>query len=156
MGTERQRALWTMAPPGGDYTEAKCTTDAITLIATPHPDPKHSGSFVATLESGQVVVERTRQPLADGARALIGRGLPIDTPVNLRHADRPYPSFEPMPAEWWAQWTFEESASQPLRRVLWMPFAEGAGGQKSASEEVSGPPLPAITNAAVGAHAPAH
>lgn len=48
-------------------------------------------------EEGVLLVESTDHPLADSAAVLsILHGLPDDTPVTLRHADKGYDSYRPM------------------------------------------------------------
>jgi hypothetical protein len=55
----------------------------LVLIVT----PVGQGQFAARL-GDRIVVERTRQPLLDGARVLLGEGYDPDTPIVLRHAGR--------------------------------------------------------------------
>jgi hypothetical protein len=93
------------------------------------------GRFTARLEStGELLVSGSRQPLVDGARVLLARGFDPATPLTMRMEGKAYDSFQPMPIGQWAKWTYEESEKTALRRVRWMPFAEGAGRQKSGSE----------------------
>ena len=65
--------------------------------------PKSAGRFTARLEStGEVIVEGTRQPLVDGARALLARGFDPATPLTMRHEGKGYDSFQPLPIGKWA------------------------------------------------------
>lgn len=113
------------------------------------PAPHRPGAFIARLDSGEVVVQRTRQPLADGARALLGRGFAPSTPLTMRHAGSRHDSFRPAPIRAWANWTFTEGEATALRRQRWspreMPIAAVTEGQKSISATVGlgYPALPA-------------
>jgi hypothetical protein len=108
------------------------STATLRLIAS--RDRKKPGAFSAYLETGDALVASTRQPLVDGARVLLARGFDPVTPLTMRMEGKAYDSFQPMPIGEWAKWTYEESEKTALRRVRWMPFAEGAGRQKSGSE----------------------
>jgi hypothetical protein len=93
------------------------------------------GRFSGRLEStGEVIVFNTKQPLADGARELLARGFDPATPLTMRHERSAHDSFQPLPIGRWAGWTYEEGERTTLRQTLWMPFAAGAGAQKSTSE----------------------
>jgi hypothetical protein len=97
--------------------------------------PEKPGRFTAYLEgTGEVIVQGSRQPLVDGARALLDLGFDPATPLTMRHAGKAYDSFRPVPIGRWAGWTYEESEKQPLRQIRWTPFPAGAGTQKSGSE----------------------
>jgi hypothetical protein len=99
--------------------------------------PETAGRFTARLEStGELIVERTRHPLVDGARELLARGLDPATPLTVRHEGKSYDSFQPLPIGKWAGWTYEERDRDGLRCVRWMPRAIHAEGQKSGSEPV--------------------
>jgi hypothetical protein len=97
--------------------------------------PGSAGKFTARLEgTGEVIVSGTRQPLVDGARELLARGFDPAALLTMRHEEKGYDSFQPLPIGKWAGWTYEESGTKPLRRVRWMPFPTAAGTQKSGSE----------------------
>jgi hypothetical protein len=69
------------------------------------------------LETGEVLLPRTRLPLLDGARALIARGLDPATRITLRHRGSANDSFTPMRLGVAARWTVEEgSRSTCFRR----------------------------------------
>lgn len=102
------------------------------LVVTPELAPRKAGEFTASLEStGEPIVRGTRQPLVDGARALLARGFDPATPITLRHLGRSYDSFEPLPLRQWAAWTYKEGEKRTLTRALWRPFADITGEQKS-------------------------
>jgi hypothetical protein len=88
-------------------------------------DPKTSDGrhvrFAAMVEGSSEFVCLSRQPLVDGARELLARGYDPTTLLTMRHADRPYDSFEPQPISEWAKWTYSEGRKAKLARVRWMP-----------------------------------
>ena len=97
--------------------------------------------FSGHLEStDEVIVDSTRQPLADGARELLARGFDPAIPLTMRHEAGGHDSFQPLPIGRWAGWTYEEGERTTLRQAPWMPFPAGAGTQMSTSE-VSGVPM---------------
>jgi hypothetical protein len=105
------------------------------LIVIPEADAEKGGRFTARLEStGEVIVTSTRQPLVDGARAMLAQGFDPSTPLTMRHEGKAYDSFQPLPIGKWAGWTYEERDRDGLRCVRWIPRALHAGGQKSGSE----------------------
>ncbi len=108
------------------------STATLRLIAS--PDRKRPGAFNAHLETGEALVESSRQPLVDGARVLLARGFDPASPLTMRMEGKTYDSFAPLPIGQWAGWTYEESGTKALRRVRWMPFPTAAGPQKSGSE----------------------
>ena len=111
-------------------------SEAIRLVVA----PESAGKFTARLEgTGEVIVTGTRQPLVDGARALLARGFDPATPMTMRHEGKAYDSFQPLPIGQWAGWTYEERDRDGLRCVRWMPRALHAGGQKSGSEPLVAP-----------------
>jgi hypothetical protein len=66
------------------------------------------GEFNASLEDGAGIVENTRQPLVDGARELIARGIDPKTPLTMRHEGKAHDSFRPLPIGKWAGLDYEE------------------------------------------------
>jgi hypothetical protein len=106
-------------------------SQALRLVASP---AAKAGRFSARLESGEVIVASTRQPLVDGARALLALGFDPATPLTMRHHGKAFDSFRPLPIGQWAGWTFEENDRDGLRCVRWRPRALHAEGQKSGSE----------------------
>jgi hypothetical protein len=119
------------------------------LVVTPEARP---GRFTARLESGEVIVTNTGQPLADGARELIARGFPAGLLLTLHHVDKPSDCFTPLSIGQWARWSYTESDRDGLRKVRWMPRQLHAGGQKSTSEAAPGPGGPAVAGIAVRRH----
>jgi hypothetical protein len=114
---------------------AKSPMTAIRLVASPEADPQKAGRFTARLEStGELIVANTRQPLVDGARELLARGLDPATPLTMRMEGNTYDSFRPLPIGCWAKWTYKEGEKDALRRARWMPLPADRGWQKSGSE----------------------
>lgn len=88
------------------------------------PRPEHPGVFNASLEGGVEVVSNSRQPLSDGCRELIKRGIDPEALIVLRHAGLPYDATEPRQIGWWAQWTYKDGNGVRVapKRALWKPF----------------------------------
>ncbi|SEP42877.1 hypothetical protein SAMN02990966_06123 [Rhodospirillales bacterium URHD0017] len=110
--------------------------ELLRLFITPDAGP---GRFVARLESSdEPIVQGTRQPLVDGARVLLERGLDPTTPVTMRHAGQAFDSFRPLPITAWALWTYKEPDQRPLYR-RWMRFADIWSDQETRSEPLVAP-----------------
>jgi hypothetical protein len=108
---------------------------AIRLVTTPALDPEKAGRFAARLEStGEPIVASTRQPLVDGARALLARGFDPATPLTMRMEGKAYDSFQPLPIAEWAKWTYKEREKGGLAVERWMPFAVPRSDRNSGSE----------------------
>jgi hypothetical protein len=105
---------------------------AIRLIVASEADSP--GRFTARLESGELLIAGSRQPLVDGARALLARGFDAGTPLTMRMEGKSYDSFAPRPIGQWAKWTYTEGENTPLRCARWMPRPAVGEGQKSGSE----------------------
>jgi len=88
----------------------------------------------ATLEDGSVLCERSRQPLLDGARALIMLGHDRDALVTLRHAGKPYDSFVPVRLSAAANLTTAERDVKSIRFARWRPFLKPAGSGTRGAE----------------------
>ena len=102
------------------------------IVIALHSKP---GRFSAHLEStGAPVVTNSKQPLVDGARALLAAGFDPATALTMRHDGSSHDSFAPLRIGRWAGWTYEERDNGGLTRACWMPFAAPAGTQKSTSE----------------------
>jgi hypothetical protein len=121
------------------------------LIVVPEPvtdlRPNRAARFSARLESSGEVVVLSHQPLADGARELLDRGLDRATLLTMRREGKAYDSFRPTPIVELARWTYSESEMRPLRCRPWeahpdkateMPVAVPGEGQKSGSKGVAG------------------
>jgi hypothetical protein len=94
-----------------------------------------SGTFIGRLDgTDETLVQGTRQPLVDGARLLLGRGLDPTTPLTMRHTGKTFDSFRRLPISEWAPWTYKEPDQRPLQQTRWMPFADIRLGQKSGFE----------------------
>jgi hypothetical protein len=93
----------------------------LTLILRPHIERGgyHTDRFDAYL--GDELICVSRQPLYDGARALLDLGYHPDTPLTIRHADKD-PSFEPRSITELAQWTITERDRAGLSRERWRSY----------------------------------
>lgn len=89
------------------------------VLVAPDRRPRR---FVGRLESGEVIVDDTRQPLVDSARALIARGFYPATPLTMRMVGKAYDSFRPAPISEWARRTYIEGDKRGLQCRRWMPF----------------------------------
>lgn len=89
-------------------------------------DPPTSRGIPLRFEAwlGDELVVTSHQPLADGARALLARGYDPDDLLTMRHANRPYASFEPAPIGDWARVTYD---SVSAKRVRWKPMPDRDG-----------------------------
>ena len=118
--------------PAQDHTATSARP--IRLIVTPAGTPDSKGPrFTARLERGEVVVDDSRQPMVDSARVLLERGYPADALLTMRMAGKGFDSFRPARIAAWAGLTYHESATRPLRRERWTPFAGATGRQKGPS-----------------------
>jgi hypothetical protein len=118
-----------------DRTTDKREPHMIKLIIIPEADPQKGGRFTGRLEStGEAIVANTRQPLVDGARELLARGIDPATPLTMRLEGKAYDSFRPMPIAEWAKWTYTEPDKRGLKSQRWIPFSGARDGQKSGSE----------------------
>jgi hypothetical protein len=68
----------------------------------------------------------SRQPLYDGARALLDLGANPDALLTIRYAGKDHDSFAPRPIGELAQWMIEESDKGGLKRRRWKPFGPRA------------------------------
>ena len=90
---------------------------------------RKSGRFEAVC-NGEIIVRSTRQPIYDGARALLRRGVPPETFVIWLTSEGT-PSMRGTLGEL-AKWTVEESPTGKLQRRRWRPdhrFTVGQGAQ---------------------------
>jgi len=101
-------------------------------------DQQRPGAFTAQLESGEIIVTGTRQPLVDGARALLAGGFDPATPLTMRHAGKGYDSFKPEPIGKWARWTYKESDRDGLQKARWMAPELHQRAEKSGPEPLPG------------------
>jgi hypothetical protein len=103
------------------------------LIAHPHLERGgyHLDRFDACLD-GELITT-SRQPLLDGARALLARGFDPDAMLTIRLASSAADSFRPKPIREWARWTITERDRGGLQRTTWRPFADARGSHAVAS-----------------------
>lgn len=76
--------------------------------------------FSATLPGGRVLVRASRQPLFDGARALLAEGVAPATVISVRHRGSRIIAMQSTTGEA-AKWTVEEADRGGLRRRSWRP-----------------------------------
>jgi hypothetical protein len=105
--------------------QASDPSAVLRLIVRPHLERGgfHIDRFDADL--GSEVIVTSRQPLLDGARALLARGFDPEAMLTMRTDNRAYDSFDPKPIGEWAKWTIAELDRRGLRRRRWRPL-EGA------------------------------
>jgi hypothetical protein len=82
----------------------------------------HVDRFDAYLD-GELVVT-SRQPLLDGARALLDQGHPPQTRLTIRHHGRDHDSFAPRSIGELAKWTIKERDKGGLSRERWSAFSD--------------------------------
>ncbi len=117
-------------------------------VGTRDEDQSRIGKFIALL-NGKIVLRGTRQPLVDGARALVKLGYDADELLTMRTEGAAYDSFVPQPIRDWAQWTYKEGEEMPLRRTRWESFPgvywsagnRGVDGSSTGDLSVATPPL---------------
>jgi hypothetical protein len=95
---------------------------APTLELELRPIRERPGIYTAVL-GGRCLV-RSRQPLLDGARALLAEGVPPETMLATRHAGSAIVATRATVGEA-ARWTIEENDRDGLRRVRWNPTRHG-------------------------------
>jgi hypothetical protein len=138
-----ERALALPSSSGGlDVTDHRRAR--LTLILHPHVEERSGGRFHldrfdAHLD-GELILT-SRQPLYDGARALLSRGHPKNTLLTIRHASKDHDSFLPLEIGYLAQWSISESGHGGLRRIRWQPMPEHLkrGGRATAGAPASRP-----------------
>lgn len=122
-----------------------------TLVLTARPEPISTldedqssvGKFTVLL-GDEIVLHGTRQPLVDGARALVKLGYDANELLTIRPEGAAYNSFLPQPIREWAQLTYKESERRPLRRTRWEPFPSAhrlSGKQGADGRSVGGTPV---------------
>jgi hypothetical protein len=113
----------------------------IRLIIRPEPGKHggHAGLLSAWL--GDVLIVRSRQPLLDGARALLAFGHDPATLMTTRQHDRDYDNFVPRPIGRLALLTASEEDRDGLRLRGWRGDQNGAcdpAGRRRTREEPAG------------------
>jgi hypothetical protein len=84
------------------------------------PSTRKPWLFSATLD-GVVIVKASRQPLLDGARALLGLGWSPTARLTASHAGDTTAQLQSTIGEA-AKWTVTESDRGGLRKALWQPY----------------------------------
>jgi hypothetical protein len=106
--------------------------------------PERSSFFEAECEvDGRRYAARSRRGAPNElARVLVSAGV-ADQPVEVRHAGIKgcisYPSLHEM-----ARWTYEESATVPLRRVRWKPLPDFTADFRRRDAQNRGDPARAV------------
>jgi hypothetical protein len=92
------------------------------LIVRPHLERGgfHLDRFDAYLDDELMAI--SRQPLLDGARALLARGFDPHAMLTMRLASSAADSFRPKPIREWAKWTIAERDRGGLQRERWKPL----------------------------------
>jgi hypothetical protein len=83
------------------------------------------GSYSAVLEGSAERLVKSRQPLYDGARELLKRGVPLQTLLTMRHAGSQIDSWVATPIAELAKWTIREGPSTPIRKRRWKAMQAG-------------------------------
>jgi hypothetical protein len=105
------------------------------LIAHPHLERGgyHLDRFDACL--GGELITTSRQPLLDGARALLARGFNPDAMLTIQLASSAADSFRPKPIREWARWTITERDRDGLRRERWRSPGNAASSTRDGSPD---------------------
>jgi hypothetical protein len=92
---------------------------ALCLTVRPHRErgSYHVDRFDAYLSDE--LIATSRQPLLEGARALLARGVDPEALLTMRAHGRAYDSFHAKPIRAWAQWTITERDRDGLCREKW-------------------------------------
>jgi hypothetical protein len=109
--------------------------------------PSGPGKYRAMLGS-LAITKQTRQPLFDGARALLALGYDPAGMITARHAGRDIIAMRATIGEA-ACWTIEESDKGGLRKRLWMPRSPWGGSPETADAPEVGQPDPVAVLAVV-------
>jgi hypothetical protein len=99
--------------------------------------------YRATDTAGQVVVQASRQPLLDAARALAATGMPPDTVVTARHRGSAVVAVRATLAEATPR-TIEESDRGGLRMRRWKPFQGADSFRDGATQNAQAPTRPQV------------
>jgi hypothetical protein len=83
-------------------------------------EPAGPGKF-RPLMDGVAISRPTRQPLLDGARALLAQGYPAETIVTTRHAGSATIAMRSTVGEA-ARWTIKERDRGGLSKERWQPY----------------------------------
>ena len=109
------------------------------LIAHPHRERGgyHLDRFDACL--GGELITTSRQPLLDGARALLARGFDPDAMLTIRLGSSAADSFRPKPIREWACWIITERDRDGLRRERWRSPGNAASSTRDAHQTATTP-----------------
>lgn len=123
-------------------TEDRQGINAVLRVASNSRMPEKGDAWAASCEWQEQWFEAVPRNGAANAlcRVLVAAGVP-DQPMRMVGTDGK-PRFTVRSIHEAARWTYKESASEPLRRVLYKehPRAAGAEGQKSPHVELRGVP----------------
>jgi hypothetical protein len=146
--------------PGRACQRAGAETNAQSAVSNPPRPTRQDGSYriVITLlfgrsdawrvalESGELLLARTRVPMPEAARALLALGVDPEAKVTMQRVGGP-DCFKPVRIGFAAQWTVSEPDGRSVHLRRWRPGPDtagecGGGGRFSASSasEVSDHP----------------
>lgn len=124
-----------------------------TVVLILAPVPGRPSYYRTTDAAGRVVVQASRQPLLDAARALAAPGVPPETIVTASHRGAAIVAIRTSIGEA-AKWRIEESDRGGLKRRPWRPFdpdlfsahgvAENGRAAVPAEDRAPGAPLPIV------------
>lgn len=77
--------------------------------------------FIAVIEGTEDQLVVSRQPLVDGARVLLARGVDPTTLLAIRPVGAAYDSFVPKPIGELARISYTEGVKKSLRATRWEP-----------------------------------
>jgi hypothetical protein len=97
--------------------------------------PAGAGKFRAMVGSA-AITRPTRQPLLDGARALLALGYAPETRIAARHAGSTIVTVRSTVGEA-ARWTIEDADRGGLRNRLWKARSSWDGAPKTATEDAA-------------------
>jgi hypothetical protein len=115
----------------------------IEIIMTPAGPGKYR-----VMVGSMTITRPTRQPLFDGARALLALGYDPAGAVTARHAGSDTIAMRSTIGEA-AHWTIEEADRGGLRKRLWIPRSSWGGSPEMADDTAAGRPAP-VAALAVG------
>ena len=125
--------------PENGMLDSGTSSAPLRLIAHPHLERGgyHLDRFDACLD-GELITT-SRQPLLDGARALLARGFDPDAMLTIRLASSAADSFRPKPIREWARWTITERDRDGLRRERWRSPGNAASSTRDAHQTATTP-----------------
>ena len=90
---------------------------------------QHQDIYAAFLDDELIV--QSRQPIFDGARALLKLGFDPESLMTARHETSNADSFDPKPIRDFAKWSVTERDKGGIQRRLWRPNPMGGSNKPS-------------------------